>query len=127
MPLGDAFVAFMVKAWGVQEAHRRESLSPKCVLLFLQHSKTSNVLFRDLLTIIGGKYDQYLDFRQQDAHEFLRHMLDAMRMEEQDVCFHVSLLCLMVTTRITGIADHQGSSPPKNQTSQVPKIHRSDI
>ena len=40
---------------------------------------------RDLLTTIGRKYDQYLDFRQQDAHEFLRHMLDAMRMEELDV------------------------------------------
>lgn len=38
-----------------------------------------------MLTTIGRKYDQYLDFRQQDAHEFLRHMLDAMRMEELDV------------------------------------------
>lgn len=41
---------------------------------------------RELLNAIGRKYDQYLDFRQQDAHEFLRHMLDAMRMEELDVC-----------------------------------------
>lgn len=41
---------------------------------------------RNVLTTIGQKYDQYLDFRQQDAHEFLRHMLDAMRMEELDVC-----------------------------------------
>ena len=40
---------------------------------------------REILTTIGRKYDQYLDFRQQDAHEFLRHMLDAMRMEELDV------------------------------------------
>ena len=37
------------------------------------------------MTTIGRKYDQYLGFRQQDAHEFLRHMLDAMRMEELDV------------------------------------------
>lgn len=42
-------------------------------------------LRREILTTIGRKYDQYLDFRQQDAHEFLRHMLDAMRMEELDV------------------------------------------
>ena len=35
--------------------------------------------------MIGKKYEQYMDFRQQDAHEFLRHMLDAMRMEELDV------------------------------------------
>ena len=40
---------------------------------------------REILTTIGHKYNQYLDFRQQDAHEFLRHMLDAMRMEELDV------------------------------------------
>ena len=39
----------------------------------------------ELLNTIGRKYDQYLDFRQQDAHEFLRHMLDATRMEELDV------------------------------------------
>ncbi|KAF7792057.1 hypothetical protein EIP86_003085 [Pleurotus ostreatoroseus] len=68
MPLGDVFVALMMKAWGAQQDHRRESLSPK-----------------ELLETIGRKYDQYLDFRQQDAHEFLRHMLDAMRMEEQDI------------------------------------------
>lgn len=41
---------------------------------------------RDILTRLGAKYDQYLDFRQQDAHELLRHLLDAMRMEEFDVC-----------------------------------------
>lgn len=40
---------------------------------------------RDLLAALGQKYDQYLDFAQQDAHEFLRILLDAMRMEEQDV------------------------------------------
>ena len=37
------------------------------------------------MIILGRKYDQYLDFRQQDAHEFLRLLLDAMRMEELDV------------------------------------------
>ena len=42
---------------------------------------------RALLGILGQKYDQYLDFAQQDAHEFLRILLDAMRMEEQDVSF----------------------------------------
>jgi ubiquitin carboxyl-terminal hydrolase 16/45 len=38
-----------------------------------------------VLATLGHKYDQYLDFRQQDAHEFLRLLLDAMRMEELDV------------------------------------------
>ena len=40
---------------------------------------------RAILAALGQKYDQYLDFAQQDAHEFLRILLDAMRMEEQDV------------------------------------------
>ena len=40
---------------------------------------------RDILHRLGLKYDQYMDFRQQDAHELLRHLLDAMRMEEMDV------------------------------------------
>ena len=49
------------------------------------HTCTDSLPCREILTTIGRKYDQYLDFRQQDAHEFLRHMLDAMRMEELDV------------------------------------------
>ncbi|OCH93940.1 peptidase C19, ubiquitin carboxyl-terminal hydrolase 2 [Obba rivulosa] len=68
MPLGDVFIQIMRKAWDIQESRRRESMSPK-----------------DVLLAIGRKYDQYLGFRQQDAHEFLRHMLDAMRMEELDI------------------------------------------
>ena len=42
-------------------------------------------MLREVLTTIGHKYDQYLDFRQQDAHEFLTHLLDVMRLEEIDV------------------------------------------
>lgn len=68
MPLGDTFLKVMLRAWSIQERHKRESISP-----------------RDILTVIGRKYDQYLDFGQQDAHEFLRQLLDAMRMEELDV------------------------------------------
>ncbi|KAI0071535.1 peptidase C19, ubiquitin carboxyl-terminal hydrolase 2 [Panus rudis PR-1116 ss-1] len=68
MPLGDQFVSTMQRAWAIQQDRRRETMSPK-----------------DILTTIGSKYDQYLDFQQQDAHEFLRHLLDAMRMEEIDI------------------------------------------
>ncbi|KII91330.1 hypothetical protein PLICRDRAFT_89654 [Plicaturopsis crispa FD-325 SS-3] len=68
MPLGDTFVAVMQRAWVLQEQKRRESISP-----------------RDILSTIGRKHDQYLDFRQQDSHEFLRLLLDAMRMEEHDI------------------------------------------
>ncbi|KAH9926732.1 uncharacterized protein B0H18DRAFT_1005310 [Fomitopsis serialis] len=68
MPLGDVFSDVMRKAWDIQEGRTRQNMSPK-----------------EVLFTIGKKYDQYLDFRQQDAHEFLRHMLDAMRMEELDI------------------------------------------
>ena len=47
--------------------------------------RAKNAYDRELLAKLGAKYDQYLDFRQQDAHELLRHLLDAMRMEEHDV------------------------------------------
>ena len=33
-----------------------------------------------------------VQFRQQDAHEFLRLLLDGMRMEEFDVSYHLILL-----------------------------------
>ena len=92
MPLGDVFVSVLQKAWRIQYSHKRESMSPKSVshlAVFLIVCEMADFLLRrELLTTIGQKYDQYLDFRQQDAHEFLRHMLDAMRMEELDVRLH---------------------------------------
>ncbi|KAL1687576.1 hypothetical protein GGG16DRAFT_127836 [Schizophyllum commune] len=68
MPIGDVFIDTMYKAWDNQKNLKRENMSPK-----------------SLLHAVGKKYDQYLDFAQQDAHEFLRILLDAMRMEEFDV------------------------------------------
>ncbi|KAH7910683.1 peptidase C19, ubiquitin carboxyl-terminal hydrolase 2 [Hygrophoropsis aurantiaca] len=68
LPIGDQFVSVLLKAWSIQNNRQRESMSPK-----------------DILSAVGQKYDQYLDFRQQDAHEFLTQLLDAMRMEEVDV------------------------------------------
>ncbi|KAJ2930968.1 hypothetical protein H1R20_g6120, partial [Candolleomyces eurysporus] len=68
MPIGDVFLSVMYKAWDQQARRQREILSP-----------------RSILGALGQKYDQYLDFAQQDAHEFLRILLDAMRMEEWDI------------------------------------------
>ncbi|KAJ6572075.1 hypothetical protein B0H19DRAFT_1132473 [Mycena capillaripes] len=67
MPIGDMFLSVLNKAWEAQYHRRRENISPKAILAAL-----------------GKKYDQYLDFAQQDAHEFLRILLDAMSMEELD-------------------------------------------
>ncbi|KAJ8472975.1 hypothetical protein ONZ45_g16474 [Pleurotus djamor] len=68
MPLGDVFFNLMMKAWSAQRNQQKTTLSP-----------------REVLSAIGKKYDQYLDFAQQDAHEFLRQLLDSMRMEELDI------------------------------------------
>ncbi|KAJ3921281.1 peptidase C19, ubiquitin carboxyl-terminal hydrolase 2 [Lentinula edodes] len=68
MPIGDVFISIMYRAWEAQRLRKRESMSPQ-----------------QLLATLGRKYDQYMDFAQQDAHEFLRILLDAMRMEEFDV------------------------------------------
>ena len=59
------------------------SFGHRYVLLVHEANRDNEIRF--LLTTLGRKYDQYLDFAQQDAHEFLRILLDAMRMEEFDV------------------------------------------
>ncbi|TFK41602.1 hypothetical protein BDQ12DRAFT_678223 [Crucibulum laeve] len=68
MPVGDEFLGLMLKAWDVQAKRQRLTLSPK-----------------PLLSAISRKHPDYLYLAQQDAHEFLRHLLDGMRMEEQDI------------------------------------------
>jgi uncharacterized UBP type Zn finger protein len=56
------------------------------------------MVHRPVLGILGKKYEQYLDFAQQDAHEFMRILLDAMRMEELDVrTFVISVFALIHT------------------------------
>lgn len=67
--IGDAFIDVLLRAWEIRNNRQRDIiLSP-----------------RDILATLGQKYDQYMDFRQQDAHEFLSQLLDAMRMEEIDM------------------------------------------
>ncbi|KAG9095514.1 hypothetical protein FS749_010322 [Ceratobasidium sp. UAMH 11750] len=67
MPISDAFLRFEDEAINARQMGK-SNLSP-----------------RELLGQIGAKYDQYLGYRQQDAHELLRHLLDGMRMEEMDI------------------------------------------
>lgn len=38
----------------------------------------------NMLRTVSAKHPQYNDFDQQDAHEFLRHLLDLMELEEKD-------------------------------------------
>ena len=84
MGLGDEFVTFMDKAWLIQDLRERKSMSPRRASYILGFYILT-FHYREILHRLGLKYDQYMDFRQQDAHELLRHLLDAMRMEEMDV------------------------------------------
>ncbi|KAH7092876.1 peptidase C19, ubiquitin carboxyl-terminal hydrolase 2 [Auriculariales sp. MPI-PUGE-AT-0066] len=68
LPISDTFLRMAQSAWNAQDNHLRQSMS-----------------LRELLMKLGQKYDQYLDFRQQDAHELLRHLLDAISTEESDI------------------------------------------
>jgi len=75
MPIGDVFLSLLYRAWDAQAKRQRDVLSP-----------------RSLLGAVAKKYDQYLGWEQQDAHEFLRILLDAIRMEEFDVRCNLILL-----------------------------------
>lgn len=68
LPVTRAFLNNLHKAWKGKEADEQKSIS-----------------LRTLLRELARKYDQYDDFRQQDSHELLRHLLDSMEMEEKDV------------------------------------------
>ncbi|CAE6450698.1 unnamed protein product [Rhizoctonia solani] len=67
MPISDAFLKFEDEA------------------LYARQIGKTTLTPRELLGQIGAKYEQYLGYRQQDAHELLRHLLDGMRMEELDM------------------------------------------
>lgn len=67
---------------------------------------------RTLLREIALKYDQYDDYRQQDAHELLRHLLDSMEMEEKDVIKKVQpeQLRQAPKKRVTGSGGARGTA-----------------
>lgn len=86
--IGDAFIDVLLRAWEIRNNRQRDIiLSPRSVTETYLHPVLTSVCSepRDILATLGQKYDQYMDFRQQDAHEFLSQLLDAMRMEEIDV------------------------------------------
>ena len=89
-------------------------MSPRCVPLG-SSTELGSVARRDLLAVLGKKYDQYLDFRQQDAHEFLCQLLDAIRMEEMDVSLPSLDPSLLLTCTSQVIKQR---SPPKKKTSK---------
>ncbi|CED83535.1 Ubiquitin-specific protease [Phaffia rhodozyma] len=74
MPLAAAFIENAGRSWRTE----LKGLQPGAGDRKGQGLKT-------LLYSVSRKYDQYGDYEQQDAHEFLRHLLDSIRMEECDV------------------------------------------
>ncbi|KAI9566338.1 hypothetical protein HD554DRAFT_2025754, partial [Boletus coccyginus] len=107
LPIADQLIALLRTAWDIQNNRRPEDLGP-----------------RDPLVTLGKKYDQYLDFRQQDAHEFLCRLLGAIRMEESDVS-----LCPR-SIRLSSRGHHSSSSsdrrheriPPSGRSTSPPHL-----
>ncbi|KIJ14555.1 hypothetical protein PAXINDRAFT_180942 [Paxillus involutus ATCC 200175] len=96
LPIGDHFIRVVQRAWDIQNSCKRESMTP-----------------REILSALGKKYDQYMDFRQQDAHEFLCQLLDAMRMEEIDA----SGWMMRGSIAYTNLIDHQEAITSTQQGS----------
>lgn len=69
LPLNTAFRHVLEKFWN--DGHKSRN--------------SHNINPKRLLNQLGKKYDQYLEYGQQDGHELMRHLLDACRMEELDV------------------------------------------
>ncbi|PWN43586.1 cysteine proteinase [Ceraceosorus guamensis] len=81
VPLNSAFRKVLEQTWSETEGGRVAvgSSSHK------RGKSSASVNPKPLLTLMTRKYDQYGEYGQQDGHELLRHLLDAMRMEESDL------------------------------------------
>ncbi|CAD6927614.1 unnamed protein product [Tilletia controversa] len=83
-PLSDAFRTHLSRAW----SHRPGTAAPVNSSSSSRNKNAANAHAlnpKPLLNALTRKFDQYGDFAQQDAHELLRHLLDACRMEEVDL------------------------------------------
>lgn len=104
MELCMTFIRTMEHGWKLRSttpAKQRVSMSARQVQILSRFLQLTYTHQRELRARLGSKYDQYLDvrsplpsidpcltllqFQQQDAHEFLRHLLDCMYMEEFDI------------------------------------------
>ncbi|KAK0547466.1 hypothetical protein OC844_007147 [Tilletia horrida] len=89
-PLSDALRTHLSRAWSHRPPMAGSSSSSSSSSTSINTRKKSaasahSLNPRPLLNALARKYDQYGDFAQQDAHELLRHLLDACRMEEVDL------------------------------------------
>ncbi|CEH18879.1 Ubiquitin-specific protease [Ceraceosorus bombacis] len=81
VPLNTAFRKVLEQTWSETEGGRvAVGSSPH-----KRGKGSASVNPKPLLTLMTRKYDQYGEYGQQDGHELLRHLLDAMRMEESDL------------------------------------------
>lgn len=100
LPLNTAFRRVLERTWGpdspssnsgsLSASNSSDSMPSSSAAGARKTGKTPAVNPKQLLARIAEKYDQYRDYGQQDGHELLRHLLDAMRMEEMDVSARAS-------------------------------------
>lgn len=88
LPVTFAFERALGRAWKAKDAavsaltHAEGEDSGAAAAAAAEQKALS---LKSLLRELARKYDQYDEYRQQDAHELLRHLLDSMSMEEKDV------------------------------------------
>lgn len=81
LPLNTVFRKVLEQTWTQTQGGRLAGGTP----VTKRGKGSASVNPKPLLTLMTRKYDQYGEYGQQDGHELLRHLLDAMRMEEFDV------------------------------------------
>lgn len=74
LPLSNVFRQLLQKTW-----------KPLPLAAGPSSKRVPSISPSELLRLLAAKFDQYSYKEQQDAHELLRLLLDAMRMEEVDV------------------------------------------
>lgn len=85
LALSNVFRQLMQKTWRPLTSGSNSSPS----------KRTPPISPSELLRLLAEKFDQYSYKEQQDAHELLRLLLDAMRMEEVDVSALASSISIL--------------------------------
>lgn len=88
LPVTFAFERALGRAWKAKDAAAGafdENATPTDKARANKEAEQKSLSLKTLLKELSQKYDQYDEYRQQDAQELLRHLLDSMSMEEKDV------------------------------------------
>ncbi|KAK0553961.1 hypothetical protein OC861_003820 [Tilletia horrida] len=110
-PLSDALRTHLSRAYSHRPPLSASASTSSVTSSRKKSSASANALNpRPLLNALTRKFDQYGDFAQQDAHELLRHLLDACRMEEVDMIKRIS--------KVDAEASQEGKQDPSGTDAE---------